>query len=382
MTAYRLYTVVPRLLDLINNLTNWYIRFNRSRLKATAGGGDEDSLMALNTLFQVLFILVRALAPFIPFLTNEIYSHLSQYLPIEIKNQIKDHRSVHFLTFPEVREELFNPDIVRSVGRMRRIIELARVAREKRSIGLKVPLHTLVVIADTPYLEDLRMLERYIYVELNIRHLELTSDETQYNVKLKVTIADWSSLGKRLKKDAGKVRNALLNLREEQIRDFVRVGSISVDGINLTDEDLTIVRGIGKEVDGQKSSQKWEINSDGEALILLDTERRADLEHEGIARDIVSRVQRLRKTAGLVPTDDVQMEYQVLKCAKDSQIRDIMQGQREFIEKALGRELLEQQHEQVKEAAAQPKMPVAGEIIAEEEQVIMESTILLRLVKI
>ena len=99
---------MPRLLHLIDDLTNWYIRFNRSRLKGAGGSGSEDTLCALNTLFEVLFILVRGLASFIPFLTDRIYSLLAPYLPADFKAQFEDMRSVHFLAFPEVREELFD----------------------------------------------------------------------------------------------------------------------------------------------------------------------------------------------------------------------------------------------------------------------------------
>ncbi|CAI7677035.1 unnamed protein product [Penicillium pancosmium] len=99
MKGYRLYTVVPRLLQVIDNLTNWYIRFNRKRLKGGAGLGEEDTVQALHTLFEVLFTLVRALAPFTPFITEHIYRLLKPYLGDGI-NKYSDARSVHFLPFP------------------------------------------------------------------------------------------------------------------------------------------------------------------------------------------------------------------------------------------------------------------------------------------
>lgn len=74
MRGYRLYTVVPRLLQVIDNLTNWYIRFNRKRLKGAAGLGVEDIRTALDTLFLVLFTVVRAMAPFTPFITEYIWA--------------------------------------------------------------------------------------------------------------------------------------------------------------------------------------------------------------------------------------------------------------------------------------------------------------------
>ncbi|KAI9798135.1 MAG: isoleucine--tRNA ligase, partial [Sarcosagium campestre] len=325
MAAYRLYTVVPRLLDLIDNLTNWYIRFNRKRLKG--GDGVEDTLRALNTLFEVLYILVRALAPFTPFLADHIYQHLLPYIPPDLRAE--DPRSVHFLAFPEVREELFDDVTERRVGRMQNVIDLTRVARERRAIGLKVPLETLVIIQpDQTYLEDVRSLEAYICDELNVRSLDLTVDEAKYNVQLSV-IADWSKLGKKYKKDAQKVRSALPKLTNDDVKGFLKDGSITIDGLSLEQEDLIVVRGL------KEGDSKWEANSDNDVVVLLDTELHSGLVDEGIAREIMNRVQRLRKKAGLVPTDDVVVEYRVLKDPEATQLDEVMQRQVEKMEKAL-----------------------------------------------
>jgi len=92
------------------------------------------------------------------------------------------------LPFPEVRKELFNPVIERQVQRMQKIIELARYSRERRGVGLKQPLKTLVVIHHDPeYLADVKSLEKYITEELNVRDLVLTSDEAKHNVQYSVS---------------------------------------------------------------------------------------------------------------------------------------------------------------------------------------------------
>ena len=127
---------------MIDNTTNWYIRFNRGRLKGEHG--IEDTLHALNSLFEVLFILVRALAPFTPFLSDNIYLRLCSYIPKEFLPE--DCRSVHFLSFPEVRSELFDEDVERQVSRMQKVIELNRVARDRKAIGLKVSDGTINII--------------------------------------------------------------------------------------------------------------------------------------------------------------------------------------------------------------------------------------------
>ena len=371
MAAYRLYTVVPKLLELIDNTTNWYIRFNRRRLKGESGL--EDTQRALNTLFEVLYTLVRCLAPFTPFITDNIYRRLLPYLPDS--ERAKDPRSVHFLDFPEVREELFDTEVERRVARMQRVIELGRVSRERRTIGLKQPLKSLVVIHhDQNYLSDLRSLESYICEELNIHDLILSSDEEKYKVQYSVD-ADWPTLGKKLKKDAQKVRKALPNLASDQVRQFVETGGMAIDGIQLSKEDLIVKRGLKDD----EASKHLETNSDNEVLTILDTEKDSSLLQEGIAREVVNRVQQLRKKAKLVATDDVKMEYKVLSDPEKVGIAEIFEEHGKTFEKALRRPIDKHVATQVGGEATDAMTEV---VIAEEEQEVQKATFLLRLVKL
>lgn len=369
--GYRLYTVVPRLLDLIDNTTNWYIRFNRKRLKGELGL--DDTQHALNTLFEVLFTLVKGLAPFTPFITETIYQKLLPHIPKNLQGG--DSRSVHFLAFPDVRSELFDAEIERRVGRMQRVIELARVSRERRTVGLKTPLKTLIVIHPDPiYLEDLRSLEGYITEELNIRDLVLSSDEARYNVQYSVN-ADWPVLGKKLKKEVQKVKKALPDLTSEQVHQYVLEKKIIVAGITLEEGDLVVKRGLKED----ESSKNLETNTDDDVLTILDAELYADLADEALAREIINRVQRLRKKAGLQPTDDVKMEYKVLSDPDSIGLAKAFTEQGSVIEKALRRPI---DHHIVTEFDG--KIPDKAEegIILEEEQEIQKAVFLLRLLKL
>ncbi|CEJ81304.1 Putative Isoleucyl-tRNA synthetase, cytoplasmic [[Torrubiella] hemipterigena] len=363
MAAYRLYTVVPRLLELIDNTTNWYIRFNRRRLKGE--NGVEDTLHALNALFEVLFTLCRGLAPFTPFLTDNIYTRLLPHIPKE--QQGKDPRSVHFLSFPDVRHELFDPEVERRVSRMQRVIELARVSRERKSIGLKTPLKTLVVLhRDSQYLDDIKSLENYITEELNVRDLVLSSDEEKYGVQYSVN-ADWPVLGKKLKKDMGRVKKALPSVTSDQVKAYVQDKFIMVDGIRLEEGDLVVRRSV-KESEGSKN---LEVNTDSDVMTILDAEIHEELAQEGLAREVINRVQKLRKKAGLQPTDDIKMEYRVLTDPESVGLEDALKNQSAAFEKVLRRSL-----EPVSEGVAE------ADVIAEEEQEIQQATWTLRLLKL
>lgn len=348
---------------MIDNTTNWYIRFNRKRLKGE--NGLNDTTHALNALFEVLFTLCRGLAPFAPFITDEIYLRLLPHIPKELQGE--DARSVHFLAFPDVRQELFDEEVERRVGRMQRVIELARVSRERRAIGLKTPLKTLVVIHhDSQYLEDVKSLESYISEELNVRDLVLSSDEAKYNVQYSVT-ADWPVLGKKLKKDMARVKKALPSLTSEQVQQYVQDKHIMVDGIRLEEGDLVVRRGVKED----EASKNLETNTDSDVLTILDTELHPELAQEGLAREVINRVQRLRKKAGLQPTDDVKMEYKVVSDPDNIGLESIFTSQTAAFEKSLRRPI-EKQEDGAKEES----------VIAEEEHEVQQATFLLRLLKL
>ncbi|KAI5284068.1 isoleucine--tRNA ligase, partial [Ascosphaera acerosa] len=380
MAGYRLYTVVPRLLELIDNTTNWYIRFNRKRLKGELGL--EDTQHALNTLFEVIFTLVRGLAPFTPFIADTIYLRLLPHIPAAHRGE--DPRSVHFLAFPEVREELFDEVIERQVGRMQKVIELARISRERRNVGLKIPLKELVIIHQSQeYLDDIESLAGYIREELNVRDIVLSSDEDKYNVQYSVT-ADWPTLGKKLKKDAQKVKKALPTLTSEDVKRYQSEGELVVDGITLVAGDLVVKRALKEGAGEGEGAAHLETNSDNDVLIILDTALYPELHQEGLAREIVNRVQRLRKKAGLVPTDDIKMEYRVLSDPDSIGLAEVFETQGAFIEKVLRRPVDKHVATQNAGAAAQGEEGEEAEegVIAEEEQEVQKATFLLRLLKL
>ncbi|KAG8628711.1 hypothetical protein KVT40_002576 [Elsinoe batatas] len=360
MAAYRLYTVVPRLLGLIDNTTNWYIRFNRRRLKGEFG--TSDTLHSLNTLFEVLYTLVRGLAPFTPFIADNIFLRLVPFIPTSHHEQ--DMRSVHFLSYPTVRTELDSPETERRVARMQRVIELGRLARDRRTISLKTPLKTLVVIHPSQeFLSDVKSLETYISDELNVRDVVLTSDDAKYNVKYTVQ-ADFKSLGQKYKKDAMGIKKALPALTDAEIKGFIATGSITVQGKVLGVEDLRVSREVVKSPE----TKDLEAATEGETMVLLDCGVYEELQREGLARELVNRVQRLRKKVGLVPTDDVRVVLGVEK-GEGAEVEGVVREYEGMFGKA-GREVV---------CGADKG---EGQVVAEEEAEVRELVVRVRLVKI
>ena len=366
MAAYRLYTVVPALLGMIENLTNWYIRLNRRRLKGESGV--EKTVTGLNTLFEVLFILVRSLAPFTPFVADHLYLLLAKHLSEDLKSTYQDSRSVHFLPYPTFSAKLLDPVVERKVNRMQTVVNLGRVSRERKTISLKTPLKRLIVIhSDPEYLSDLHDLDYYIKDEVNVQQLELTSDESKYEVKYACS-ADWPTLGKKLRKDAQKVRKLLPNLSTEQVKGFMAEGTIDVGGIKLTSEDLIVKRDVANS-DGKNI----ETNTDDDVLTILDLEVDFDLQQDGLAREIINRVQRLRKKAGLAVIDDVEMSYKILHDPPDVALAQAFRSRADMIKGVVRGPVVEIDESQGDDQSRS---------IIEEEQDIQKATFLLKLMKV
>ncbi|KAG6842135.1 Isoleucine--tRNA ligase, cytoplasmic [Blastosporella zonata] len=328
MAAYRLYTIIPRLLDLVDELTNWYIRFNRKRLKGE--DGPEDTVAALNTLFETLFTLCRTMSSYTPFLTENLYQSLRQYIPED--PAAGDTRSVHFLSFPEVKEEYFDADIERQVQRMQAVIDLTRNIREKNNISLKVPLKELLVFhPDNEYLNDVKPLQRYITSELNVRDVIFSSDESLSGVRYRA-VADWAVLGRKLRKDLGRVKNALPNVPSDAVREYVSTGKISVDGIELVAGDLTVQRYL--ELPSSAEGQ-YATHTDNEVVVRLDIQVHPDLQAEWLARELTNRVQKLRKKAGLQATDDVHVFYR-FEAGEGAELLAALEQHTDIIRKTVG----------------------------------------------
>lgn len=155
---------------------------------------------------------------------------------------------------------------------------------------------------DAQHLADLDSVVGYIQEELNVRTVVLSSDEAKYQVKLEARV-DWPTLGKKLKKRVQLVRKALPGLSQAQLRSFQQSKVLDVNGILLREGDLSIVRYLeNNSIDGYDGA-KWEAVFSESSMVLLDTSPRTQLQEEGMARDLISRVQRLRKKGKLVPTD-------------------------------------------------------------------------------
>ncbi|XP_059336027.1 isoleucine--tRNA ligase, cytoplasmic isoform X1 [Ammospiza nelsoni] len=320
MAAYRLYTVVPRLVKFVDVLTNWYVRMNRRRLKGEHG--TEDCIMALETLFSVLFSMCRLMAPYTPFITELMYQNLKTLIdPASVQEKNTD--SIHYLMLPQVREDLIDKKIESAVSCLQSVIELGRVIRDRKTIPVKYPLKEVVVIHQDPEaLENIRSLEKYVLEELNVRALTLSADKARYGVRLRAE-PEHTVLGRRLKGAFKPVMAAIKELSSEQLERFQETGSIVVEGHELHGEDLRLMYQM------TEGSAQFEAHSDAQVLVLLDVTPDQSMVDEGVAREVINRIQKLRKKRNLVPTDEITVYYRALP--EGEYLDTVIQQHAEFI---------------------------------------------------
>ena len=301
MGAYRLYTVVPRLVTFIENLTNWYVRLNRSRLRGDVNL--EDCTASVYTLFSVLLTINRLMSPFTPFITEMMYQNMK--LSLE-KNMFKGNsESIHFLMLPKYKPEMVDEDIERRVAVMQSVIEAGRVLRDRNTLPIKYPLKEVVVVdSDDTLLADATSLESYIVSELNVRKLTVSSDKQKYDVKLTAK-PNHMLLGKRLKRDFKPVSAAIATLTDAELSEMKECGSRNILGHTIQFDELYTAYEVTSDTGSYAATSLNNI------LILLDCNMDQDMMEEGQAREVVNRVQKLRKKAHLVPTDKITVYYKV-----------------------------------------------------------------------
>ncbi|XP_057260239.1 isoleucine--tRNA ligase, cytoplasmic isoform X8 [Pezoporus wallicus] len=285
----------------------WYnaYRFlvqNVQILQHKGENGTEDCIMALETLFSVLFSMCRLMAPYTPFITELIYQNLKTLIdPASV--QEKNTESIHYLMLPQVREDLIDKRIESAVSCLQSVIELGRVIRDRKTIPVKYPLKEVVVIHQDPEaLENIRSLEKYILEELNVRQVTLSVDKEKYGVRLRAE-PDHMVLGKRLKGAFKLVMAAIKELKSEQLEEFQETGTIVVEGHELHGEDLRLMYQVAG------GSTQFEAHSDAQVLVLLDVTPDQSMVDEGVAREVINRIQKLRKKRNLVPTDEITVYY-------------------------------------------------------------------------
>lgn len=288
LANYKIPETAKALQEFVDDMSNWYVR--RSRQRFWAKGMPQDKINAYMTLYTALVTLSKVAAPMIPFMTEEIY----QNIVVGIDKNAPE--SVHLCDFPQAKEEWIDKELEEYMDLALKIVVLGRAARNAANIKNRQPIGTMYVKAQ----EDLpEFYKKIVEEELNVKNIEMTEDVsafTSYSFKPQLKI-----LGPKYGKKLGQIRNALMqldgNVAKTQL-DTTGVLTIEVEGgkIDLTQEELLI----------DMTQQEGFVSlADGGITVVIDTNLTEELLEEGFVREIISKIQTMRKEADFNVTDHI-----------------------------------------------------------------------------
>ena len=287
---YRIPETAKALSGFVDDMSNWYVR--RCRERFWAKGMEQDKINAYMTLYTALVTISKAAAPMIPFISESIYQNLVRGLDKSAPE------SVHLCDFPEVREELIDTELEAKMDELLQIVVLGRAARNTANIKNRQPVGKIFVKAEgelSDYYKDI------IADELNVKEVVFTDDVaefTDYDIK-----PNFKTLGKRFGPKINKVKELLAELDGVQAMaelDEKNEVKINLDGLDefIAREDLVIE---SKQMDTYVSE------SDRGVTVVIDTNLTDELIEEGFVRELISKIQTMRKDADYEVMDHIRV---------------------------------------------------------------------------
>ena len=288
---YRLPETARALQAFVDDLSNWYVR--RGRARYWAKGMEQDKINAYMTLYTALVTVCKLAAPMIPFMTEDIYRNLVCSVDASVP------ASIHLCRFPEADTSLIDKDLEATMDEVLKVITLGRACRNTSNLKNRQPIGKMYV--QGPALAD--FYKEIIEDELNVKDVEFTQDASKFvSYTFKPQLR---TVGPKYGKLLGKIRAALGEVNGQEAYAALKNGSpltFDFDGclVELAEEDLLIEMA---QVPG------FVAESDGPVTVALDTNLTPELIEEGFVREIISKIQTMRKDAGFEVTDHITFSY-------------------------------------------------------------------------
>lgn len=278
---------------VIDNLSNWYVRLNRKRF--WGGSMDDDKLSAYQTLYTCLLTISKLMAPIAPFYSDMLYRDLTG----------ESESSVHTAEYPKADESYIDKALENRMSIAQRVTSMVLALRRKINIKVRQPLTAIMVPAiDEAQKEALSQMSELILGEVNVKELRIVGNDE--GILVKRVKPDFKKLGPKLGKQMKVAAAALQQLDTPAINKFEKDGFVEValpDG-NSARIDLSDVEILSEDIPG------WLVANDGNLTVALDVTVTPELRLEGIARDIINRVQNIRKTRDYAITDRISLVFE------------------------------------------------------------------------
>jgi isoleucyl-tRNA synthetase len=293
----------------IEEVSNWYVRRNRRRF--WKGEMDADKRAAYHTLHEVLLGISELMAPVAPMLSESLYLKLASHT---------NNLTVHCCILPPFNESIVDNDVEHRMKQAQTIVSLARSLREKARIKTRQPLRRILLPIDGPAMRrQVQSLEEMILEEINVKAIEYVGDDT--NIVRRSAKPNFKIIGRKYGERTQLVAQAIRTMTNEHVRKLEQSSVLALtlgnDTVQIDFEDVEIQ---SEDIEG------WLVASEGGLTVALDTEIDLALEREGLAREFVSRIQKIRKESEFSVTDRVSL---VVKCDDDT--ADALLSQRAYI---------------------------------------------------
>ncbi len=299
--------------DFVNdNLSNWYVRLNRRRF--WGGGLTEDKLSAYQTLYICLETVAKLMAPIAPFYADKLFGDL---IAVTGREHVA---SVHLSDFPVCHEELIDKDLEERMQMAQSISSMVLALRRKVNIKVRQPLqHLMIPVLDEHQRSALEAVKALVLNEVNVKEMRFV-DNTE-GILVKKIKPDFKKLGPRYGKIMKALAAAIQQMSQEDINAFEKAGTftLKVDGVDAV-IDRADVEIISEDIPG------WLVANEGRLTVALDITVTEELKKEGLARELVNRIQNIRKSSGFDITDKV-----IIKIASATEMDGAIQLFREYI---------------------------------------------------
>jgi len=276
------------------NLSNWYVRLNRKRF--WGGEFTDDKLAAYQTLYTCLETVSRLMAPIAPFYADQLFCDLNAVTGKDAS------KSVHLADFPKFDESVIDSKLETRMQLSQQISSMVLALRRKVSIKVRQPLSAIMVPAiDAEQKEQIEAISSLILSEVNVKSLDFV--DTTAGILVKRIKPDFKKLGPKCGKQMKQVAALLTELPQDAIAEFEAKGNyqLVVDGVEILVE-TTDVEILSEDIPG------WLVANDGRLTVALDITLTEELKQEGLARELVNRIQNLRKSNGFEITDKISIQ--------------------------------------------------------------------------
>lgn len=318
MASYRLYAVVPLLIDFVDALTNWYVRRSRRRFWKSENDGDKNAAYA--TLYKVLVDFSKVLAPFLPFLSEEIYQMLVRE-PLEFQTDLRTFAcSVHHCEFPIANPALRDEALVEKMSKVRGIVEMGRAIRAAKEIKNRQPLGSITLVPHSAADQAVAMSMRDLILdELNVRELKFMVDETSL-VKLsaKPNFMAIKAQGPEFAKNMKVIQAKLATLNTDEIRKLQHGEAIAFEFGSVGGDCLMIQREV---------PEGMAVEADTHFTVALDLHITPELKRGCMVRELVNRIQTMRKEQDYAIADRIAVSF----CTQSSELQKAVSEAREYI---------------------------------------------------